>query len=270
MKKFFITLLILLIIAGTGFALGWVQFAVPPGQFGVIHSKTHGIDAELVRSGEFRWVWYKLIPTNVKIAIFNLEQKKFPLNFKSSLPSGSVYASFAGLANADFTWDLNGEINFTVNPEMLVFLSQTQSLTNQEELESYLEKTAREIEVMILRVLSSSGTDSERLENLMSGNPDPDMEREVKTRFPEILEFSISIHNAKYPDFLLYRVLRRLYEDFLSSQREVIANSFAARAEEHIRAQLRFEELERYGDLLTRFPVLLEYIALENDIARNE
>jgi len=270
MKKFFITLIIIVVLAGTGFMFGWVQFAVPPGQYGVIRSKTHGIDTELVRSGEFRWVWYKLIPTNVKIAVFSIEQKKYPLNFNSSLPSGDVYASFAGLSNADFSWNLQGEINYSINPDMLISLAQRSGLGNQDDLNAYLQKVGLDIETLILRYLSSSGTDNEKIELIMSGNPDPDLEMEVKTMFPEIQDFSLSIHSAKYPDFLLYRVLRRLYEEFLSTQREVISNSFAVRAQEHIRAQIRFEELERYGDLLTRFPVLLEYIALENDITRKE
>jgi len=248
---------------------GWVQFAVPPGQYGVIHSKTHGIDTELVRSGEFRWVWYKLIPTNVKIAVFNLEQKSYPLNFYSSLPSGDVYSSFAGLTTADFSWDLQGEIHFSINPQMLIPLVQRHNLSNQDDLDAYLAKSAQDIEVLMLRVLSSSGTDSERLENLMSGNSDPELELEIRSKFPEIQDLSLSIYAARYPDFLLYRILRDLYEDFLARQRDVISNTFALRAEEHIRAQIRFEELERYGGLLTRYPILLEYIALESEIAAN-
>jgi len=265
MKKFLITLIILLVLCGTGFMFGWVQFSVPPGQYGVIHSKTHGVDPRLVSPGEFRWVWYKLIPTNVKIAIFNLEHNKFSINFNSSLPSGDTYASFAGLTNADFSWNLRGEISFTVNPQMLVTLSERHNIFNQDELNAYLSTVAQEIEVLLLRELSSSQTESERLERLMSGNPDTTLEQEIKNKYPEIQDFAIAIHSAKYPDFLLYRVLRLLYEEFLARQREVISTTFARRAATHIETQLRFEELERYGDLLTRYPILLDYLALEKN-----
>jgi hypothetical protein len=34
-------------------------------------------------------------------------------------------------------------------------------------------------------------------------------------------------------------------------------------AEKHIDSQFRLDELARYGDLLTRYPVLLEYLKME-------
>ncbi|MCL2764912.1 MAG: hypothetical protein FWD40_06490 [Treponema sp.] len=262
MKKFLITLFILIILGATAFLFGWVQFSVPPGQYGIIISKTHGTDGQLVRSGEFRWLWYKLIPTNVKIAIFDLEQKRYTISFNSALPSGDTYASFAGLANADFSWNLQGEISFKMDPNALVSLAENNNITNQEELDNYLRTAAQSIEVIILRMFSSEA-DSERLERILSGNRDQRLETDIKNAFPWIIDFSLVINSAKYPDFVLYSMLRLLYEEFLARQREYISNSFGRRAESHIETQLRFEELERYGDLLTRFPVLLEYFALE-------
>jgi len=269
MKKFLVTLLILLILGCTGFMFGWVQFSVPPGQYGIINSKTHGIDPDLVRSGEFRWVWYKLIPTNVKIAVFNLEHTKFPINFNSSLPSGDTYASFAGITNSDFSWNLRGEIAFSITPEMLITLAGKHNLSGQEDLDKYLQNTCTDIERLILRELSSAGTDSNRIEQILSGNPDVIIEREIMNAFPEIRNFSLLIQSARYPDFILYRQLRLLYEEFLASQREFVSASFSRRAENHIETQMRFQELEQYGDLLTRFPILLEFMAMESSIIRN-
>jgi len=266
MKKLLITLIILLIIGGVVFFFGWVQFSVPPGQYGVISSKTHGVDPDPVRSGEFRWVWYKLIPTNVKIALFVLEQTQFPINYNSSLPSGDTYTSFVGITNADFSWNLQGEITFRLDPQMLVSLTQRQNLNSQEDLDKYMHKVAAEIEIMILGELSSAETESERIEHIMTGGGDAVIEQMVKYRFPEIGEFSMMIHSVKFPNFILYRQIRSMYEDFLSSQREVVSSNFGRRAEIHIENQLRYEELERYGDLLTRYPVLLEYLMLEKTL----
>jgi len=264
MKKFLITLFFLLIIGAAGFFFGWAQFSVPPGQYGVINSKTHGYDPQIVRSGEFRWIWYKLIPTNVHIAVFSLEQAKFPINLNSTLPSGNNYAGFAGITNADFVWDIRGEISFSIDPEMLASLVQHNNLDGQEALDEYMQKTAKEIEVMILKALSSANSNDERLEKIMSGNPDVQLEQEINARFPEIRDFSLSIHSAKYPDFILYRQIRLLYEEFLAKQREYVSAAFGRRAENHIETQLRFGELEQYGELLTKYPVLLEYLAMQN------
>jgi len=270
MKKFFITLLILIIIGGVIFFFGWVQFAVPPGQYGVLSSKTHGIDPRLVRSGEFRWVWYRLLPTNVKISVFKLEQTRFPITFSSSLPSGDTYISFVGITNADFSWNLHGDIVIKLKPDMLISIAGQHNLGGQEDLDEYMQIIAQDIELAILRELSSGDTDSRRVENIMSGKGDEKIEQMIKSRYPEIDEFSLIVHTAKFPNFVLYSQIRLMYEEFLSSQREFISSSFGRRAETHIENQLRFEELERYGDLLTRFPVLLEYLMLEETLNKNQ
>ena len=258
-----------MILAGIGFFFGWVQFSVPPGQFGVISSKTHGIDPKIVRSGEFRWVWYKLIPTNVHIAAFDLDRFKYPINYNNTLPSGDTYSNFIGLTSVDFSWNLRGELAFGINPEMLVSIVEKYNLKNQEDFDNYLQDNAKDIELLILRTLSSASTDISRIENILSGNPDTEMEREIRNRYSEIRDFSLTIHTAKFPDFILYRQIRDLYNDYLSSQRDFISTSFGRRAENHIETQLRFEELERYGDLLTRYPILLEYMAMEGNLNRN-
>jgi len=269
MKKFFITLLILIILAGTVFMLGWAQFSVPPGKYGVINSKTHGIDQKLVRSGEFRWIWYKLIPTNVIISAYDIDYNKYPIDFKSSLPSGDTYAGFIG-TNADFSWNLKGELGFRLVPEMLIPVVTKNKISNQQDLDEYLQSVAQSIINLLLKVLSSQGTDSARLENLMSGNPDAELEREIKEKFPEIRDFSIKIQSAKYPDFVLYRQLRLIYENYLASQREYAVSSFGKRAESHIESQFRLEELEKYGELLSKFPILLDYITIEKGESRKQ
>ena len=91
------------------------------------------------------------------------------------------------------------------------------------------------------------------------------MEKEIHTAFPEISDFTFIIQSAKFPDFVLYRQLRYMYEEFLTRQREYVTSAFGRRAENHIEAQLRFDELQRYGELLTKYPVLLEYMQMGLD-----
>jgi hypothetical protein len=263
MKKFFFTLFLLLVVGGAVFMLGWAQFKVPPGYYGIITSKTHGVDQKPVKSGEFRWLWYKLIPSNVEIAVFHLDPVKFNINFNNTLPSGDNYASFAGLS-VNFSWEFKGEASFTVNQDALAHIVSAYNIKDQASLDAYFQEKAQNIENLILRTFSSSGTDSTRLENIMAGKKDAELEKEIAVLYPEIRNFSITVQSAKFPDFILYREVRLLYEDYLKKQRELVTAGFGKRAESHYAMQLHFEELERYGELLTRFPVLLEYLALEN------
>jgi len=194
-----------------------------------------------------------------------LENVKFPINFGSSLPSGTSYASFAGLGTSDFSWSLNGEISFSINPDKLISVVSSQNLTDQDALDAHLQFIARNINVIILRTLSSIDTDTARLERILSGSPDLQMEQEIKTRFPEIRDFSFIITSAGFPDFTLYRQVRSLYEEFLTRQREYVSAAFGRRAEGHIEIQLHLMELEGYGELLTKYPVLLDYLSLNLD-----
>ncbi|MDR1870115.1 MAG: hypothetical protein LBQ82_09045 [Treponema sp.] len=262
MKKFFFTFFVLIVIGGAVFLCGWAQLSVPPGSYGVIISKTHGVDPSPVHSGEFRWIWYKLIPTNVKIAVFHPETKKFDVNFKSSLPSGDSYAAFAGLG-VDFSWDLKAVMSFGINPDILTSVVSKQNIMNQDELDGYLQEIAQNVEVIIMSELSSGEIDVSRLEKLLSGIPDVDIERKISGAFPEIQNYTLLIQSARFPDFILYKEIRLLYEEFLAKQREYISTGFGRRAENLITTRLHFEELERYGELLTKYPVLLEYLALE-------
>lgn len=263
MKKFFFTLFILLVFGGIVFLLGWAQYNVPSGSYGVIISKTHGVDPIPVRSGEFRWLWYKLIPTNVETSVFYLEPVKFDINFNNALPSGDSYAAFAGLG-ANFSWELNAVISFSLNPDMLVPVVSKYNLRDQASLDAYLWDTAQGIESLILRTFSSAETDNIRLENVMTGKSDAALEQEIAGLYPEIQDFSLTVKTAKFPDFILYREVRLLYEDYLKKQRELITAGFGKRIENHIELQFHFEELERYGELLTKFPVLLDYLSMEN------
>jgi len=242
---------------------GWVQFNVPPGSFGIVTSKTHGVDTKPVKSGEFRWLWYKLIPTNVEIVIFHLDPVKSNINFTSTLPSGDTYASFSGLT-VNFSWEFKAEISFTINPDFLVHIISSNNIKDQAALDAYLREKAKNIENLILRTYSSSVINSERLENIMAGKNDVELEKEIAVLYPEIQNFTITVQSAKFPDFVLYKEVRLLYENYLKKQRELVTAGFGKRAESHLAMQLHFEELERYGELLTKFPVLLEYLALDN------
>jgi hypothetical protein len=189
---------------------------------------------------------------------------RFNLNFNSSLPSGESYASFAGLG-ADFSWELRAAISFSINPDMLISLASKHGLENQADLSAYEQDIAKNIEVIILHTLTSGQTDSQRLENILSGNKDMELEREISREYPEIQDYSFTLQSAKFPDFVLYRQVRLMYEEFLSKQREIVASGFGQRADHIIASHLRIEELERYGDLLTRFPILLNYLTIEKD-----
>jgi hypothetical protein len=263
MKKFFITLLVLLILAAIGFFFGWAQMGVPPDAYGVIRSKSHGIDPNLVRPGEFRWVWYKLVPTNVQTSVFRLDTVSRDISARNTLPSADTYAAFAGV-QGDASWELRASISFTLSPDALIPLVAANNIGTQDELDSHQADIAAQIEAFVLNRLNYSEEFATQIEAMLKDNANLDLEREIVGRSPQIANFSLVIQSAKLPDFTLYRVTKGLYEEFIAKQREFIASELSEKALNRVETYNRFEELERYGVLLTKYPILLDFLALEN------
>jgi hypothetical protein len=265
MKRFFTLFFILIILGGTGFFFGWAQFSVPPGAYGVMRSKTHGVDPRIIREGEFLWVWYKLIPTNVIIEVFTLKKVSGTIESSGVLPSGNVYASLADVS-ADFSWKISGQFSFSIKSEALPSLVVSENIGAEEDLRIYENNLAGRIEAHILDFLVSYTRDSGNMEALLVSGSVPGLTESVNKAFPETEGFSCLIRNTRYPDYVLYRSLRSLYENYLKERELSFRNVFPEEAESLTLSRQKLDELSRYGELLTRYPVLLQYLALEKGL----
>ena len=265
MKKFLIFLLFLLILGGAGFFLGWAQFKVPLGSYGVMRSKTHGTEKELVKEGEFRWIWYKLIPSNVEICVFTPRLVNHTLRSSGTLPSGKVYAALAGLTE-DFNWEISGDFSFSVKPEALPTLVIVENLVSQEGLEALEADYARRIEGLILRRLEVFAQDEEKMESVLFAASIPEINREIEAAYPQLEKVNCRIQAARFPDFMLYKSVRALYDEYMAHQHGVLRGDITTSAETRMGSRLRLDEFEKIGEILTRYPILLQYLAMEKDI----
>jgi hypothetical protein len=265
MKKALGFFIVAIILGGLVFFFGWAQLPVPPGSYGVLRSKTHGMDPEVIREGEFRWTWQKLIPTNAATLVFAPNQVKVPVSVGGTLPLAEVYAEKTGI-NADFSYHIEADLSFSIKPDALPFLALTRDVTDQAALEDYEKSLGREIDFFARERLEAYASQGE-----LSGGPEPSgalqslsarLEGEIGDAFPDLENLSYVVRSAKMPDFALYATARSLYGDYLGRQKELLGEEIAGRAERSLEALFRFEELEKYGELLTKYPVLLQYLEL--------
>jgi hypothetical protein len=266
MKKILLIFIVLIILAGVAFFGGWAQFRVPPGLYGVMRSKTHGVDEYLIREGEFRWVWYKLIPTNVRIQSFSLDGVSRSFRTGGILPSGDTYMSLTGL-EGDFSYELAAVFSFSLKPDSLVSLISGQNIRDQDDLDAFEETLANTIEAFIIRRLRIYMEDEKNTGEIVGAASIEPLEKDVLTEFPQIEHFSCLIQTAHFPDFSLYYTARSLYEDYLALQRNYLRNDMTRSAEMRLNSQFRFDELTKYGELLTKYPILLQYLSIENNPA---
>jgi hypothetical protein len=253
MKKFVVLLIILILLGGAGFFIGWAGLTVPVGSVGVLRSKTHGVDPAVVKEGEFRWVWYRLIPTNTQIITFALKPKTGSFEISGQLPQGDTYRMFA--KNANFAWRLGLAYSFTIEPDNLPTLTRDRGIENEDDLEAYEADIASGIEN---RAQKLSVTE-ELFENLSS----PAFENEVRAAYPEIDFLEFRWEARAVPDFTLYEAGKDLYNQFIERQKAMLEPDVIEEASRNITNQFRFGELERYGELFSKYPSLLDYIQLE-------
>ena len=267
MKKFLLFIFVLIILGGVVFFLGWAQLKVPPGSFGVIRSKTHGVENIVIREGEFHWFWYKLIPTNVEITVYTLKPVKYPIRSSGSLVSGQAYAALAGL-DADFSWDISGELQFSLKPEILPEFTARENISNDAGLRGAEENIAAKIGNFIFQQLKSYAEDADekKMETIALTGSLPELDRNILKAFPEIENLSCTLHVVGYPDYSLYQSVKTLYREYLAQQSAVLKTDTVIEAERRIITRIRMDELTRYGELLTKYPILLEYIALEKGL----
>ena len=269
MKKFFVTLFILVLLAGLGLFFGWAQRGVPTDAYGVLRSRSHGTDPDLIVPGEFRWVWYKLIPTNAQTSVFRLRPVQRQVSARGTLPSGHIYSAFLGIRE-DFSWEINAVMSFRLRSDAIIPLVNSQNIGTQEELARFESTLADEMETVLLRWINQGDDFAWQTDALIQGGEIPALAREIERRFPQITDFSFRINSARLPDFVLYEQVRALYGEFIALQKEFIAGGLTDMARNRLETFARIEELEMFGALLTRFPILLDYLRIEDRRVQGE
>jgi len=271
MKKFLLVLFLLLVLGGTVFFLGWAQLTVPPGSYGVMRSKTHGLEKEVIRDGEFRWIWYKALPTNAKVSVYTIGPVKRSIKSSGALPSGNVYAALAGLT-ADFSWEISGEISFNLKPECLPELTEKESVNDNEDLRKAEENLAARVETLVLQRLRkyADSVSGEEIDAIAFAASYPEMNSEIQSLIPEIENLNCTIQFVRIPDYALYQSLFSLYKEYLARQNAVLSTGITDEAERRINLRTRMEELAQYGELLTKYPILIQYLNIEKGIQNSE
>jgi hypothetical protein len=261
MKKFFVTVIIVISLGAVSFFVGWAQFPVPHGSYGVLQSKTHGLYKDVIKDGKFIWLWYRLIPANTKITVFKIETQNIPVEAEGVLQQADAYASFVGLKSS-FIWQVSGTASFSTAPRMLPVLTEQSGITDQSDFDDYMAKLRSELKPFINQRLSYYCEQQSIIEQISANGGCKNLETDVYAAFPYIENFSCSLAVKQFPDYELYESAKSIYEDYIAHQRDVLNREVTVNAANRINSQFRLDELTRYGELLTKYPVLLDYLKL--------
>lgn len=262
MKRFVFTFVLLIVVSLAVFMVGWVSLRLEPGRSAVLVTKTGGIDPVVLRPGDFRWTPAALLPTNLKLVPFTLSDMERVVDLDGTLPSAETYQEFMA-GEPDFTWTVSVKVRTTILAESLPALVDGFGIVDDAGLSAWLE-SATDLAVAGLRaaIVSLAGT-REGAARLMSGAAEAGLKASIETNHPELSVRSLAVVSAKVPDLALYESARALYLGYMENYRASVEPALARASSMAAEEQVRMEILRRYGELLERYPDLIDYLAIE-------
>ena len=227
MKKFLACLLILALFTGAVFYVGWTQFRVKADTVGIVVSKTSGVSEKPVLNGEFAWHWQFLLPTNATLKSFHIKPVDIQKTVSGSLPSGEAYAAIYN-AQGLFDYSFTFEILLTLSPEALVQLMQLNKITDDKDLNEYLEGAAATLAQKAANYIltRAEGNQSFRVESLKREEILRGIQ--IYKDFPELDVSVFAIKTSKLPDYNMYKKISNMQPDELNPSSKYGAESLQA------------------------------------------
>lgn len=267
MKKFLISMFILIIFAGTIFFIGWGQFAVPAGSYGVMVSKTSGISQKTIVSGEFCWFWERLLPTNTSMRIFSIIPVTRTTTISGELPSADIYSPMLeGSPNFSYKFSVQTELMMKSN-YLPNFVRRTDAKEN-EQLQEYLNQQGDLIAQEVIQYILSKSLDNAN--NLMLLATDTE---ELKTginadsKFKDLEISNITVKTAQMPDTELYNIAKASYAEFQAKVKQSLAELTKNQSTITANDYLQIERFARWGKILQEYPILIDFLAVSRDDA---
>lgn len=267
MKKFLISLLLILIFAGAVFFIGWGQFAVPAGSYGVMVSKTSGISQKTIVPGEFCWFWERLLPTNTSMRIFSIIPVTRTTTISGELPSADIYSPMLeGSPNFSYKFSVQTELMMKSN-YLPNFVRRTDAKEN-EQLQEYLNQQGDLIAQEVIQYILSKSLDNAN--NLMLLATDTE---ELKTginadsKFKDLEISNITVKTAQMPDTELYNIAKASYAEFQAKVKQSLAELTKNQSTITANDYLQIERFARWGKILQEYPILIDFLAVSRDDA---
>ncbi|MFP4365134.1 MAG: hypothetical protein ACLFR1_14825 [Spirochaetia bacterium] len=259
MKKFIISLFILLIFGSVVFYFGWVQFRLSEDTYAVVFTKTSGFEARPIAPGEFQWRWEALLPTNLTLHKFHIEPVRVNISHTGELPSANVYSDLIAEQGA-FSLRIDLVIDYVINPDHLADLV-IEGYLREESMDQWYSTMENAITTYAVEHLTREAPQTQVTGNNLSELV-PGLESALASEFPELSFISIVPDRVELPDFGLYQEVRDRYSAIMNEREELYVENMRRAISEETQQTTRIEALERYGQILSDYPVLLDYFSM--------
>ena len=269
MKKFFLSLFIIILFAGAVFFIGWGQFAVPAGSYGVMVSKTSGISEKTIVPGEFCWFWERLLPTNVSMRTFSMIPVTKETTISGELPSADIYSPMLE-GSPNFSYKFTVQTELMMKSDFLPNFVRKTDAKDDLQLKEYLEQQGELIaEEVVQYLLSKSINDANNLVLLATDTEELKTGIKANSKFKDIEISQIVVKTAKMPDAELYNIAKASYAEFQEKVKTALAELTKNQSTITAQDYLQIERFARWGRILQEYPILIDFLAVSREDASN-
>ena len=274
----------------------FISAPLEEGRRYLVYSRFNGYQNRILEPGEYFISWQNLVPGSVRLLSIPIRAQRLYFQKQFGLPSAETYRLWLPRLNAEnegqaseaapdnpFAYQIAMRIEYRLRPEEILAIvrniggtsktvedlpknssenKEAESNTDSNVLGGIVEDLAeRSRRRLNLRV-------GQELESLFSG-PNRTIAglqeyfgSIVSEQFPELELLEVRIESYQAPDLELYATVREYYQGLLE---QISAESLARLLEQQdqrVAEQLYLQNLERIGELLTKYPVLLQYFSI--------
>ena len=264
-------LAILLSVAILGIAVVLIGFAslnVPPQSYGFFYSRAGFSVADTTNV----WQARNLLPFNNRLIVVPIERHEVTFSAQGTLPNAELFSRlfFAQLDTyeltlsfdellANFGYQVNGRLSFTLTEAGALAALNNNELLIDDQASFYARQTSLIQSFINDHLITTMNSLTTPLSNAALITQ---LQRALVAEFSHLEITNLSL-TSQLPNLTLYQLA---VETSLGRARAVEqANIQAMLREENARAaqEERLRLLERYGELLTRYPILLQLFMLD-------
>ena len=261
MKKFIFWLIFLIIIAGVVGYFGWIR--VPENTVALGFSTITGYDKVFMESGKLNWRWQKLIPKCYVLKFYQLDAQNAEIAVSQGLPSGELYSSeMAG--SPDFSFSVKYAATYKIKEDSLYSMATSGALG-----ESGLDQFYASVKDQIQN--SAASLLGEEMSKAMEGSTfsqkalEEAVRGRISSQMADVDIISFETVEAKFPDIELYKAAKAKYMENMAKKQEIAAQQEKETTDFNTKIDQRIELLKKYGELLTQYPILIEYFKTKNE-----
>ncbi|MGL4524362.1 MAG: hypothetical protein ACRCVN_02420 [Spirochaetia bacterium] len=236
------------------FITGIVNPSIPQGMVGVSYSSTKGY--ALVPESFF-WSWQRFIPGNFRIYALDNTPRDISFDVFGMLPDAAMVQSLPQFSQANLRYELTGKLEYRLSLEGLIW-SLSNHYLKPNNLGEYYTNLDEKIQSTIASFLINHS-------NIWVNKQDPvlDLLSELKQAFPHIEFIDIIVQKEERPDILAYQQGIDLITLDHTLRKEAEIQQSRQNIALNVEQERRLKLLEQYGALLSKYPVLVAFFAVD-------